>query len=125
MSLQSDQTRKKLESQLAKQVSEIEASKIEVGNLQKQLAQKEKAAKELREKIAALAAKKRKEIGITEHALLRYLERVKGMDLAALEQEIITEKIRGLVAELGGSGQYPSGEGYAVVMKDFQIVTII
>lgn len=63
-------------------------------------------------------------IVVTEHAMLRYLERVKGIDLAAIQKEIVSDQIRMQVQVLGGSGQYPNN-GFAVVMKNYKVVTVI
>lgn len=64
-----------------------------------------------------------KKIVVSEHALLRYLERKLGINLEELQGEIITPKLEELVKTLG-SGQYPA-EGCKLVVKDNVIVTII
>lgn len=63
-------------------------------------------------------------IKVSEHAMLRYIERVKGINLDALENEIVTDKLKTMVDSLGGSGKFPIDE-CTVVMNNHIIVTII
>jgi len=63
------------------------------------------------------------QIHVSEHAIIRYFERVKGFDMEQIEKEILSAPIIDLIEKLGGSGSYP-GEGYSVVMKDFTVITI-
>lgn len=61
---------------------------------------------------------------VSEHAIIRYFERVKGFDIAQIEKEILTEQIRSFVSKLGGSGTYPA-DGFSVVMKNHVVTTIL
>jgi len=65
-----------------------------------------------------------KKLVVTEHAILRYLVRVKGLSLSDLKDEILNEKILSAYVELASDGKYPSGNGYRVVIKDNAIVTV-
>lgn len=118
------QTLKGLKSQLAKLEGEYSALKTEVGNRQREMSAKHVAIQVIKKEIKALE-KPTDEIRVSEHALLRYFERVKGYDLEAIKAEIIGDEIRTMVETLGGSGQYPNPAGFAVVMKDFTVVTIL
>jgi TolA-binding protein len=65
------------------------------------------------------------EILITEHAILRYLERVKGIDIEAIKQEILPKNVRDQAMVLGGSsGKYPTAT-HTVIVKTGVVVTII
>jgi predicted transcriptional regulator len=59
---------------------------------------------------------------VTEHAMLRYLERVIGLDLNDIREEIITDQLKKQWGALG-SGKYPV-KNFKVVIKQNMIVTI-
>jgi len=60
---------------------------------------------------------------VTEHAMLRYLERVRGVDLEELRQEILNDKTSELIKTYK-SGKFPVGDTHRVVVKKGTIVTI-
>ena len=68
-----------------------------------------------------------KEIVVTEHAMLRYIERVLKLDLEEVRKRILSPKVRGYIDELG-SGKFPqNGEEtnkYRVVVKNRVVTTI-
>lgn len=61
-------------------------------------------------------------VKVTEHAMLRYLERVMGVNLSELEEKIVTADLSRMIDSLG-DGTYPE-HGKQVVVKDNKIVTI-
>jgi low affinity Fe/Cu permease len=65
-----------------------------------------------------------KTIRVSEHALLRYIERVKNIDLKEAESEIVTDKLKEYVDTLGGTGSFPVGN-YKVILKNYNVVTVI
>lgn len=64
------------------------------------------------------------EIKVTDHALVRYLERVKGFDIEAVRNEILSEETIGLIREFDGNGTFPCN-GYRVVLVDNSVVTVM
>jgi len=64
-----------------------------------------------------------RDLHVSDHALLRYLERAKGLDREAVEAEILTDELVYQVRILGGTGKFVS-EGRRVVVEDFTVVTI-
>ena len=61
------------------------------------------------------------EVKVTEHAIVRYFERILGFDIKAIEEKLK----HGLDAhETLGSGTYPN-EDFRVVVKDNHIVTVL
>ncbi len=60
---------------------------------------------------------------VTEHALLRYLERAKGIDLADLRREILTERNIETI-NLLNSCKIPIGEGLSLIVRNRTIVSI-
>ena len=60
---------------------------------------------------------------ITEHALIRYMERVKGIDVESMRKEVVNNKIVDQITRLG-SGTFPCGD-YKIVVRDSIIVTVL
>jgi hypothetical protein len=60
---------------------------------------------------------------ITEHAQLRYIERVMGVDLGEVNSKITPPGLIDKVQELG-NGKFPIGDGARAVIRDNTIVTI-
>ncbi|WP_457748233.1 hypothetical protein [Sulfurimonas sp.] len=61
---------------------------------------------------------------VSEHATLRYLERVYKLDLEKIQAEIIQPKLLQEVAEFG-NGVYRSEDNYRVKVVDGVVVTIL
>jgi chromosome segregation ATPase len=59
---------------------------------------------------------------VTEHAKLRYLERVKGINMVELEKEILGENLREQIKILG-SGRF-NMNGYRLIVKNNSIITV-
>lgn len=74
----------------------------------------------------------RKEIGqlqdtdviVSEHAILRYLERSKGLDMELVKNEILSESTKLLIYKMG-NGKYPIGHGLKACVKNNTIVSIV
>ena len=60
---------------------------------------------------------------VTEHALLRYIERVMGVDLDALRAEILNPSRAAMVKAMG-SGKIDMKDGRKIVFKNRAVVTI-
>ena len=114
---------KQLQTQLNKMVADYEALKIEIAAKQQESAQKKQAITKLKQQIADIDNKK--EIYVSEHALVRYFERVKGFDIEEVKKEILSESVMQMVSVLGGSGQYPNENGYGIVLDNFRVATIV
>lgn len=115
--------RTKLEQQLARLKGDLERKEAAIAKARDEHAQLEAE----RERVAAeLKRLGSRELKVTDHAALRYLERVKGtLDREALDAEIVTDELQGLVDRLGGSGRIPlPGSGFTVVLKDYAIITV-
>lgn len=99
---------------------DIEALKSDVGNKQKELSTKTKIVQSLKQKMASANTGKPM---ITDHAIVRYLERVKGMNIKDLEKEILNDATIDLVNKFEGVGTFPC-EGFRIVVKNNVVVTI-
>jgi hypothetical protein len=65
-----------------------------------------------------------KEPFVTEHALLRYCERVLGIDLEEAASHILSDDIRKYIDEFG-TGRFPNNEkGFKVVVQNRQVVSV-
>lgn len=85
-----------------------------------ELARHERAAKEAERKIESL---KQKEPVISEHALLRYFERVENRDLQPIRDWLLPPDVRERL-ESFPSGTFQIGHGFKVVVKDRVVVTV-
>lgn len=113
---------KQLQSQLNNMRADADALKIEIANKQREYNQKLQAIEKLKNEMVKLTNSEN--LKISEHAIVRYFERVKGFDIEQVEKEILSEQVVKLVEQLGGNGQYPN-EGFSVVMKNYTVTTVV
>jgi len=66
---------------------------------------------------------KKGELIITDHAIVRYMERVKHLPLEELKKLLLPDSTRALIAKLG-NGRFPAGGTHSVVVKDNIVLTI-
>lgn len=120
--MDNERQKKQLQTQLNILRTDAEVLKTSISQKQKEYSQKLKAISDIENKIKSLNCNG--ELRLSEHALLRYFERVKGYDLTEIEKEIITDEVKRLVQTLGGSGKYPNND-FQLVVKDYTITTIV
>ena len=114
--------RDRVESQLTRVVADMERLEGVKTKADADLAELETKRAELAAQLAELGEKR---IKVSDHAAVRYLERMRGLDRPALDAEIITDELQGLVDRLGGTGKFPlKDSGFGVVMRDYTIVTV-
>lgn len=111
---------KSLETQLKKAEIEHEALKDQQRELSKKISLSSDKVTGLMQRIAAFKAVG--DLVVSEHAILRYLERMGIVDVGDLEKRIATEDIKKQV-ELLGDGKYPLGSLRAVVRNN-TVVTV-
>lgn len=63
------------------------------------------------------------DVVLSEHALLRYIEREKKIDLKSIKAEILTDKVKEQIKTIG-SGKIPCGE-LNLIVKNNVIVSIV
>ena len=112
---------KQLNKQLVTIENEYEILKQKVFNDQKILSEKKKLINSIKIQINSLG--KDKVVEISDHAILRYLERIKGIDIEAIKEEMDIPKIQTMVNILGSTGKYPLC-GYHAVVKDYIVTTV-
>jgi hypothetical protein len=114
---------KSLASQIEKGRVEIHTKESELKLIQEELRVKHSHLQKLQEEIDYLKSSS-SELIISEHALLRYLERVYKLDLEKLSSEIVPESLKSTIEELG-NGEYHTQEGYSLKVYDNVVVTIL
>lgn len=113
---------KGLESQLHKAESEVALCKVELLSKQKEYDTLRKNLNIIKEKISKLTSNT--EIIISEHALLRYVERVLNIDIEEISNSILTDQFKTLVYTLG-DGKIPLNNDFTAIVKDNVVTTII
>lgn len=114
---------KKLKSQFNNLIEKHEMVNIDVKNKQKELADIFREITKLKEMIQK--AENTKTLKVSEHAIVRYFERVKGFNIEEIEKEILSENVVSLINKLdGNNGTYPNGD-YSVILKNNTIITVI
>lgn len=120
MSVKNTEERKQIERQMTKLDAEIAALEHDRDSLEGRLHERNMQHSMLRKRLEAL---KPKAITISDHAIVRYLERKAGFDIEAIRKSILESDLQAMVGALGGSGKFPIN-GYQVVLKDYTVVTI-
>lgn len=103
-------------------ISDLEALNIEVKNKQREYSQKKMAIDNLKEIIASIDNDST--VKVSEHAIIRYLERVKGINIEEVEKEILPDSVLKLIDTLGGNGIYPVDD-FQIRLKNFTVTTIV
>lgn len=111
---------KQLRSQLQKLMAEASAAKQVAADAQRKEAEIARRVKDLNNQIETLS--RTESPYITEHAMLRYFERVLGFDMAFLADEILDDLTKAKIAAFR-SGTF-NKSGYSLVVKDMSIITI-
>lgn len=105
----------------------------ELTKLTDQLQEIESRRAELRERLDQIQVElkqlRTKGVVVSEHAMLRFMERVEKRDLNEITTKILTPRMRNLIATLG-DGQYPlagkPGQPAAkIVVKNNVVVTVV
>lgn len=112
---------KQMKLRLKKYEEEVVVLKENVSKINKEYTGKVNGIRKLRQSISEL--EKGANIRISEHAILRYLERVKGIDLSVIQKEMINESVVGIVNTLGGTGKFPN-KNFKLVMDNYTVVTV-
>jgi hypothetical protein len=110
--------------ELGVQKRKLEEDLVQIGSELKLLLDRQgEVQKKLRKIIQQLSALKIKEPTVTDHAVLRYLERFRGINLEEIREEILTDERKEMILELG-TIKLPLGENHRIIVKDGVVVTI-
>lgn len=98
--------------------------KGEIGEKQKLLSKHDVSIKNIEDQIKkALVLNVNKSIVITDHAVLRYVERVLCVNIDDIKNTIITEESEALIRSFNGNGGFPISNKIGVV-KNYKVITI-
>lgn len=112
---------KELEQQLLELQAQEESLKKMIANKQRVLSTTKKEIDNVLQEIDKLSNKT--EIKISDHAIVRYFQRVKGIDLDQVRKEILSPSVLSWVETLG-DGTYPS-QDCKLVIRDNTVVTVM
>ena len=121
MAIKGKEELKKLNTLQVKLQSEIEAIKIEREILNNKLQSAERNLGKILEEIKKL--KEGNKIIVSEHAMLRYIERVLGIDLKEIERRILTDEVKEQY-KIVGNGRFPINDEFRALIRDNVVVTI-
>ena len=80
----------------------------------------ELSIKRQQERLKALEGKEG--LLVTEHAMLRYLERVRGIDMVGVQGEMINEEVREQIGHLR-SGKFPMPT-HNLIVKNARVISV-
>jgi predicted nucleic acid-binding Zn-ribbon protein len=111
---------KELQVRLTKAQAEAETAQGELGRAQ----QKYRDAVQLVEQLRSRLTNASQKPVVSEHALLRYIERFHGINLEEIRAKILTERNVAAIARLG-TGKYPIEGGGRAVVKGNTVVSVV
>lgn len=112
---------KYLQTQRQKLVSQREILKKVTKEKQDELASLNSKIKNIDERLEKLISGN--EIIFSEHAILRYIERVLGINLTDIKAKILTESEKDECMQMGGNLTYKK-EDFSVKIQDFVVTTV-
>lgn len=112
---------KALQSQITQLDAEVSGLQSQFNTLKSDLDRKRSKLKGLKQKLND-ALKGNETPIVSEHAILRYLERVKGIDIEAVRNEIMDERTETMV-KFASSGRIKK-DTHVLVVKNNVIITV-
>lgn len=124
MGLKTREELKKLQSMLSSLEASVEALKTQEAQIKRELSSKRMDMNHLKQRIENLA-KKHDGVTVSEHAIIRYIERVMGINIEQIAEKILPEKELHYIQQLG-NGHYPVNHGeFKIVVKDGVVITVL
>jgi chromosome segregation ATPase len=119
---------KKLQTRLTNSEKTIKELKEKKQDTETAIEIKEGEKKQIKKEIEDLKKKLARPI-VTEHAILRYFERILGYDLDDIREEILSEEVLGYIHQMGISkGELPNNKNehrpFKLVLSKGKIVTV-
>lgn len=113
-------TLKSLQTKLHQLKSDLEVFKQKESQVSKQIQQTQDAIAKVEHSISKLT---KREIVVSEHAILRYLERIEGIDMEEVCRKILPDAVK-QQSELIGDGNFPVN-GHTVRIKSRVVMTVV
>lgn len=101
---------------------EVKQLRDQVADLSRNINQKNAQMQDIDRQIASL---QKKDIIVSEHAILRFIERTMGLDVEAIKAHIVSDTMKTQIAALGGKGVFPHPQGGKLRVNNNTVVTII
>ena len=120
MSINSTQKLKQLQTQASTLEADLQCLADEQMNA---ASKKDQVSERLKAIQSEMELLKKTEPVISEHAIIRYLQRVKGLDIEEIKNAMLDDRLKHAIVTLG-DGKYPIGNGHYVVVKNRVIVTV-
>ena len=121
MSIKDSQKLKQLQSRKAKLEVLIQQLKDNRKEIQQYLSKEEQRLRSIVEEIESLS---KKEPIVSEHAILRYLERCQEIEIDKIKRKILNQSTVEQIKYFG-DGKYPIGNGHQAVVKDMTVVSVV
>lgn len=118
--LKESESIKQLQSRRTKVKAEMTTLKSDLHDINNRLSNRKQTLQNIEAQISAISI----EPTVSEHAVLRYLERKYDFDIEDIKNQILSDALKGLITKLG-SGKYPLGDGRTVVVKNKCVVSVI
>ena len=67
--------------------------------------------------------RRRRRLIVSDHARVRYLQRVEGLDIRELDKLILTDSVREQHKAFG-NGRYPLGDGACAIVNNNTVVSV-
>lgn len=112
---------KKIETHLHELSEEEQLLDLRIQQLQEEKKKKQKIKDKLSKKKKKL---ENRPLDVSEHAILRFFERIEGRNMEAIKQQIMDPSIIELMKVLGKNGTFPHPDGYSVIVRNNNIVTV-
>jgi len=112
--------KKQLETRKTKLIEEVNALKTDLREVEKRLSNRKTKIKSIEASLKELNTTPY----VSEHALLRYLERTFNLDLDAIKEKILTKESKLLIEKLG-NGKYPIENGRKIIVKNKCVVSVV
>lgn len=121
--VRTDAELKGLRSRKVQLEAEIEQAGAELREANAAQAQRRERLAAILKQIADLEFVNR-DVTITEHALLRYLERARGIDLEAVKKEMLSPRVEAAIRNLG-TCNIATDNGVKLVVKGRAVVSVV
>lgn len=118
----SQDRQKQLQSQIAQLQKKLDSLKQSRGNLDNEISTTVSKLQRVEQDLKRISHESKEPV-VSEHAIIRYLERVKKIDIEQIKREILTDDIKKYIEKLN-SGKFPEKNFMAVVRKKI-VITII
>ncbi|WP_300408629.1 hypothetical protein [Lagierella sp.] len=115
---------KKLKEMKAQEEAELQALKLQERNIRHDISVKRLNINSLNQRIEKIY-RLNENAAVSDHAIVRYFERVLGVDLEEVSEKILPPEMEESVETLG-SGHFPINEGeFKIVVKNGVVVTVL